>query len=163
MRLIKGKKIVLLFSMLIALSCSSYYELSKNEPYRTKLFLRGPGTCSQLILLDKNGKGKAMKGRTNDYYQDKFKKFETIEILTDFKINPDKLSEINALVEKIKSSDNVEGKFANDARRIEIFIDDEKKMDMYTWEPNILNDLIRKLSEYVPYDINSFCDPTTTF
>ena len=149
--------VVLFFKvMLITQGCSSYYSLDKNA--QNKIFLRGPGSCTQLILFDDDGSGIALKGRSLSSEYEKFEKLKSIEVANQFEVKKSDRDKFNMLMNKLETTE-ISGRPKNDARHIEIFINGKKKVDTYNFTENIVMDLLFLLNENIAHDINSFCEP----
>lgn len=151
---------LLTFLMCVTFSCKNdnYYSISKTQPENNvKLLLRGPRTCSTLIFLNSNGKGKVIRGKTDDYHREEFEKFSSVEFLINFKIPKENFKELESAVNQLKKSNLIESNYANDARRVQIYIEEVKKVDVYTLESSLVNDFLWKLSKDMPIDINTQC------
>lgn len=136
--------------------CSSYYSFGKNA--QNKVFLRGPGSCAQLILFDDNGEGTAVRGRSTESEHEKFKKLNSIEFACQFKIKKTDMDKFNSLLSDIGKA-KISGQPKNDARRIEIYLGNDKKIDTYNFTEDLVMELIFLLNDNTSYDINSFCEP----
>ena len=147
---------ILVFSF-VSCKTSTYYKM-KDDTYYVKLLIRGPGSCSHMLLLNQNGKGKIIRGRTLDSHAKEFKSFYDVEFLSYFEVDSkEKMNEINNIIETISKSELTKNSYLLDARRKEMFVDGDKKFDVYGWKGDKLIEFLEKLSRYLPYDINSFC------
>ena len=151
---------LLIFLICITYSCNkdSYYSISKSQPENNiKILLRGPGTCSTLVFLNSSGDGQVIRGKTDDYHREKFKKFKSVEFLINFKIPKENLKELKSSLNQLNESNLIESNYANDARRVQIYIDNTIKVDVYTSEFPLVNDFLWKLSRDMPIDIQTQC------
>jgi len=159
LKLNKNLRTLLVLLTIVFTGCSNhYFKFDKNKEYDIELLIREPGNCTHLILLNKTGRGIMMRGITNDYYTKSFKKFDRIDFISSFTIDSAKdLKLINNKIDEISNSEKYEGLFLNDARRKELFIGGIKKANFYGMRNNLTNDLIYKLSNYLPYNISLLC------
>lgn len=159
LKLNKYLSTLLVVLTIVFAGCSNhYFKFDKNKQYDVELLIREPGNCSHLILLNKTGEGVMMRGITKDYYTNSFKKFDRIDFIASFNIDSDEnLKSINDIINEISNSEKYEGSFLNDARRKELFVRGVKKANVYGMRSNLTNDLIYKLSNYLPYDVNLLC------
>lgn len=150
--------VILIFAIFFTTlqGCSSYYSFGKDA--QNKVFLRGPGSCAQLILFDNNGHGIAVRGRCTKSEYEKFRKLKSIEFASQFKIKKTDMDKFNTLLSNINKS-KISGGPKNDARRIEIYLGNDKKVDTYNFTEDLVMELIFLLNDNTTYDINSFCEP----
>ena len=156
-KVFKNSVFVLFLFLLTGCKSQTYYKL-KDEGQDVKVVIRGPGSCAHIILLDENGKGKIVRGRTLDSPGKDFKEFYDVEFLSYFKIDSkEELGEINEIIDSISKSDLITKDYLLDARRKEMYIKQEKKFDVYGWNGKKLIEFLERLAPHLPYDINSFC------
>ena len=152
---------MLFFSLFFSCTSSYYFKLAKVD-YDSTFLIRGPSTCTHIILLNRDGNGKIMRGRTADEYTKEFRKFDEVEFVSIFKIDSkDELIKINNIINDISNSELKSSGYLLDSRHKEFFIGKEKKYDVYGWKANDLNKLLLKLSPHLPYDINSQCESSS--
>jgi hypothetical protein len=133
--------------------------INSNKSNHIKIIIRGPGTCVDLLTINENGKGRIIRGRSKDYYTDEFKKFHTIEFDDTFVIDSKiDLINFNKLIDKIKEGQKIIGNHVHDGKHTEIFINKEKKIDVYGFSKRQVIDMYLILTNHLPYDINSFCE-----
>lgn len=146
------------FTMLFVMiqGCSSYYSFNKN--IQNKIFLRGPGSCIQLILFDDKGNGVAIKGRAKGSEYKRFDKLKSIEVANQFKIKSSDMDDFNTVIKKLKNA-KIFGKPKNDARHIEVYLHNSKKVDTYNFTEELVMELLFLLNENISHDINNFCEP----
>lgn len=156
-RIFKGAVMALFLLLSAGCKAQTYYKL-KDNVYDVKVLIRGPGTCAHIILLNKDGKGRIVRGRTLDSPGKDFKKFYDVEFLSYFEIDSKKeLEKINEITNSISNSSLVTKEYLLDARRKEMFVNGEKKYDVYGWNGEKLIEFLKMLLPHLPYDINSFC------
>lgn len=150
--------LILFYLIIIILtqSCASYYSFGKDA--KNKFFLRGPGTCVQMILFDDSGNGIAIKGKSINSKFKKFKKFESIETVNHFKIKKNDFEKFNELLNKL-SKTKISGTPKNDASRIEIYLNGSKKVDTYNFTEDLVMDLIFLFNDNIIHNIVEFCEP----
>ncbi|RYJ42439.1 hypothetical protein [Flavobacterium beibuense] len=154
----KKNVLVKLFYIVCVISLVSCRD-EESSNYDLKILSRGPGTCVNLLLYNKSGEGKLIRGRTKDFYKSDFNGFDRIDIDTVFKIKfVEDLNAINKKLDSIEGIDLVTGKFAHDGKHTEIYINNQKKIDVYGFRNEELTYFYLKFFNSLPYDINTFCE-----
>ncbi|GAB2669355.1 hypothetical protein GCM10027036_23550 [Flavihumibacter cheonanensis] len=145
--------------LLFFIGCINYStEKPCEESNEVYLLIRGPGECVQKISFDSLGFGIAMQGLSKEFYQDSFVSF--YEILKKDTFSVDSIKDLLFLKSEIKKysvSDKDVGGFIYDARRVQLFINGELKVDIYNNNRHEIDELLKIFFKYIEYNINEQC------
>jgi hypothetical protein len=154
-----SKKWKCLIALLILIGFVILFVKINSKQNEFKMITRGPGSCVDILILNEDGTGKLMRGKTTVDYKDEFVKFDSKEKDEEFKVTSDNdLTSINAKIDSISKLKVYKGNFAWDGKHTEIFINGIKKIDVYGFRNNEQIFFYMKLFKYLPYDYNTFCN-----
>lgn len=136
-----------LISILFLVSCDK----RQINPYNSLLLLRDPGGCVYMITLSKSNTGTVTTGISEDYYKEEFTKLDTILSKENFVIkNSDSLKSIVKMIDEISLNTLKEGNTLVAPRRLEFFINNEKKIDSYDgWRDPQLRFLLKNFNPWI--------------
>lgn len=148
-------KIVLLIMLSFLLSCSS-----QKSNLDLLMNIRSPYNCSHQISLDENGNCVIIGGYSSSLdnsIREDFKGFDKEYKSFKFKISNDDMLKIKSLLLKIDKN-KIEKKFKDDAFRKELFLNDEKKIDVYARDSEIFNEIQDLIVSQSPNTIDLLCE-----
>jgi len=148
-------RVFILFIGIFCVSC--------NTPRENvlKIISRGPSNCVDILVFESTAnKGYMVRGKSKGDYKEDFTAIDDTLMIKNFKIS--KSDELKLVTSNIEKLDFIEKtkveKFAWDAKHVEIFINNRKVVDSYGLKNRNFIDLYMNLVEFMPYDINSFCE-----
>lgn len=148
--------IVLSFLMI---SCKDKAEVEKNDKYSFYLLIRGPGECVYQIYFNEKGNGKIINGKSKEFYKEPFNKLYIEKQIKSFKISSkEDLDSLNFVINDLSKSNAIIGSFSTDVSRKEFYINNIKKMDVYSWRVKEMNLIEKFLYPHLPIEINPQCD-----
>jgi hypothetical protein len=132
----------------------------KGNPYNDDIYLllRGPGECVQKISFDSTGVGIATQGVSKEFYQDNFASFYKIYKTDTFSVTSRvDLDFLTSEINRYRAAKKVVAGFIYDARRVQLFINGELKLDIYNNNSDKVDELLKIFFNYIKYNINEQC------
>lgn len=134
---------------------------SKSDGKSSKIIVRNPYGCVNVIEFNENGFGKVAYGSvssTNNSYNEEFKGLDQVVKESDFKIDSKKdLDSLNLIVEETTNKGLEKNSRVHDAYRFELFVVGTKRVDMYK-ESETINHLLGILSKHFPFKVDYTCE-----
>lgn len=122
------------------------------------LLVRGPGECVQKISFDSTGVGIATQGISKEFYQDDFVTFYKIYKTDTFSVTSRiDLDFLKSEIHRYRAAKKDVGGFISDARRVQLFMNGELKLDVYNNNSHKVDDLLKIFFNYINYNINEQC------
>lgn len=152
------KKIAILILILSSFSCGKITEMNNNLNDEITIIIRSPSQCVQKIIINRDNKGKYSVGGVTSYkYNQDFAGFDYIK--EEFLFDIDSKKDVKYINEKISSlkKSNIVNDQKKDAFRVELFVNNHKKVDVYGDTPDELLEVLNCLKKHFASEVDYAC------